>query len=165
MILLIDTNIIMGKARLPTAAEGDGRLERLERSAVMLSFWVGGLGLVLMKYVAYSLSQSTLVRASMFESVGDVLSSTIMAVTRSKVADSRDSHNYPTGKRRLTPLGILFFAAFATSTFANLAMESVQKLVMAEPAPSAGCLARGPVGGPATRQARQAGQARQARQA
>lgn len=102
--------------------------QALEGSAVKASFWIGGIALVALKGLAFMLSRSNLVRASMFESLGDVLSSFIMAVTQWKVADERDRHLYPVGKRRLTPLGILFFSAFAVSTMSSMAIDSMQVL-------------------------------------
>lgn len=101
---------------------------RLASRAVRLSFWLGGVILVVIKGVALVISGSSLVKASLFESLSDIMSSAILAVTQMRVQDSRDMHLYPTGKRRLTPLGILFFAAFAMSTMAGLVISNLQAL-------------------------------------
>lgn len=106
--------------------------ESLQRSAVGVSFWIGACALVAMKGVAFSISGSSMVRASLFESVGDMVSSLIMWVTQARVADPTNRHAYPVGKRRLTPLGILFFAAFALSAMTGLVLESLQA-IMASP--------------------------------
>lgn len=111
-------------------ASGD---RTLEKWAVRVSLWLGGVSLVLLKCLALWISHSSLVRASMFESLGDVLSSCIMVVTQWRVQDKRDMHQYPLGKRRLTPLGILFFSAFAVSTMSSLAIDSIQQLVAEDP--------------------------------
>jgi len=102
------------------------RKDSLVASSVAVSFWFGGLGLVAMKGVAYFLSGSALVRAAMFESIGDVLSSLILWVAQSRVASAANNQDYPIGKRRLAPLGVLFFAAFALSAMTGLALESAQ---------------------------------------
>ncbi|CAK9105624.1 unnamed protein product [Durusdinium trenchii] len=56
------------------------------------------------------------------------MSSAILAVTQMKVRDNRDMHLYPRGKKRFTPLGILFFSAFAVSTMIGLLIENLEKL-------------------------------------
>mmetsp|Transcript_12625 Transcript_12625/g.23759 ORF Transcript_12625/g.23759 Transcript_12625/m.23759 type:complete len:365 (-) Transcript_12625:88-1182(-) len=101
---------------------------RLATLAVSLSFWLGGVSLVAIKCMAYFISGSELIKASVFESLGDVMSSAILAVTQMKVRDTSDMHLYPTGKKRFTPLGILFFSAFAVSTMISLIIENVEKL-------------------------------------
>ena len=78
--------------------------------------------------VAYFMSGSELIKASVFESLGDVMSSAILAVTQMRVRDTTDMHLYPTGKKRFTPLGILFFSAFAVSTMISLIIENIEKL-------------------------------------
>ena len=83
--------------------------------------------------VAYFMSGSELIKASVFESLGDVMSSAILAVTQMRVRDQSDMHLYPTGKKRFTPLGILFFSAFAVSTMISLIIENIEKLFGLEP--------------------------------
>lgn len=100
----------------------------LASTAVSLSFWLGGVALVAIKCLAYFISGSELIKASIFESLGDVMSSAILAVTQMKVRDDRDMHLYPRGKGRFTPLGILFFSAFAVSTMIGLIIENLEKL-------------------------------------
>jgi len=108
------------------------KLERLERSAVTLSLWVGGAGLAALKLSVYLATGSVLIRASMFDSLGDVFSSLIMALTQSKVNDKRDMHLYPIGKGRFAPLGVLFFCAFMCSTMLSMAIDSLQNLVTSD---------------------------------
>jgi len=104
------------------------RFHGLETSAVRISLWLGGVGLTCFKGIAYYLSGSGLVRAAMFESLGDVVSSGIMTLTQWRVADDSDRHLYPAGKQRLTPIGILVFCAFMTSQMVSMAIESVSSL-------------------------------------
>lgn len=108
-----------------------------ESIAVGLSLWVGGAGLAACKGVAFLATGSPLVRASMFDSLGDVFSSFIMQITTWKIADTRDADRYPLGKERFQPLGVLFFCAFMTSTMSNMAIDSLQTLLSpSEDAPS-----------------------------
>lgn len=102
---------------------------RSERSAVSLSLWIGGVGLAATKGMVYLATGSILVRASMFDSLGDVFSSLIMALTQWKVNDHRDMHRYPMGKGRFAPLGVLFFCAFMCSTMLTMALDSFQSLL------------------------------------
>lgn len=110
----------------------DDGVARLERSAVTLSLWVGGVGLAALKGSVYLATGSVLVRASMFDSMGDVFSSLIMALTQWRVNDHSDMHRYPMGKGRFAPLGVLFFCAFMCSTMLTMALDSIQSLVKDE---------------------------------
>lgn len=125
-----------------SAAVQQVRSRRLESSAVSISLWLGGVGLATLKAVAYYLSGSSLVRAGMFESLGDVASSAIMNITARKVNDNSDRHLYPTGKQRFVPIGILFFCAFMTSTMVGLAIEAVSALTHSEVEGDPGLLRR-----------------------
>jgi len=120
----------------------EARSRRLESSAASISLWLGGVGLAALKGVAYYLSGSSLVRAGMFESLGDVASSGIMTITARKINDDTDRHLYPTGKQRFVPIGILFFCAFMTSTMVGLAIDSVSALTHSEVEADAGLLRR-----------------------
>jgi len=108
------------------------RAQAMERTAVALSFWIGGAGLALLKGVAYLATGSVLVRTSMFDSIGDVFSSAIMAVTQWQMSNPRDAHRYPMGKARFAPLGVLFFCAFMCSSMSSMAIDSMQTLVATE---------------------------------
>mmetsp|Transcript_70833 Transcript_70833/g.201015 ORF Transcript_70833/g.201015 Transcript_70833/m.201015 type:complete len:356 (-) Transcript_70833:92-1159(-) len=100
-----------------------------EGLAVGLSLWVGGAGLAACKLAAYVATGSPLVRASMFDSLGDVFSSVIMQITQRKIADTRDARRYPLGKHRFESLGVLFFCAFMTATMTNMIIDSLQTLL------------------------------------
>jgi len=106
--------------------------EDLVNLAVKLSFWIGGITLVAIKGLALFLSGSKLVKASMFESLGDIISSSILALTQVRSRDVHDLHLYPTGKRRFTPLGILCFAAFAVSSMTGLIIQNLQEVFQSD---------------------------------
>mmetsp|Transcript_58756 Transcript_58756/g.140021 ORF Transcript_58756/g.140021 Transcript_58756/m.140021 type:complete len:375 (+) Transcript_58756:79-1203(+) len=105
--------------------------DRLLDVAIQASFWFGGAGLVILKGIAYALCGSALVRSSMFESLGDVASTSVMWLTQRKVADTSDNHMYPLGKGRFTGLGVFFFSAFMCSAFTTVAIEAMQDLFAA----------------------------------
>lgn len=92
------------------------------------SLWVGGVLLVAAKAAVYVLSGSDLIRASMVESLGDVMNSSIMAFTQMRVADTEDEHLYPAGKRRFASVGILFVSACAISAMIGVAGSSLHQL-------------------------------------
>lgn len=104
----------------------------MERTAIHLSFWLGGCGLVALKGAAYASTGSTLVRTSMFESVGDVLSSLILWITNLAMNSDRNVHLYPVGRFRLAPIGVLFFCAFMLSSMCSMALDSFQQLLASE---------------------------------
>lgn len=107
---------------------GSAGSARMEKCAVEASFWIGGFGLAALKGFAYLATGSVLVRASMFDSIGDVFSSAIMWITQWKMNDSSDAHQYPAGKWRFAPLGVLFFCAFMFATMSSIALDSAQAL-------------------------------------
>jgi divalent metal cation (Fe/Co/Zn/Cd) transporter len=51
-----------------------------------------------------------------------------MTFTQYRAADDTDRDLYPAGKQRLTPLGILFFCAFMSSTMVSMIIESLSAL-------------------------------------
>uniref|UniRef100_A0A7S4Q4R1 Cation efflux protein transmembrane domain-containing protein n=1 Tax=Alexandrium monilatum TaxID=311494 RepID=A0A7S4Q4R1_9DINO len=127
---------------MPAASEeSNGGAARLERSAVSLSLWVGGIGLACIKGMVYIATGSVLVRASMFDSLGDVFSSLIMALTQWKANDHRDMHRYPMGKGRFAPLGVMFFCAFMCSTMIAMSLDSLQGLFSEDSQDSSATLA------------------------
>jgi len=85
-------------------------------------------GVLALKAAAYISSWNMLVRTAAFESLGDVVSSGIMTAAQLKVSSTRDQHHYPLGKRRIAPLGALFFAAFMCSAMLGMVIESLSAL-------------------------------------
>lgn len=115
------------------ARDGATKIAGMERAAVSLSFWLGGVSLSVLKGVAYVATGSVLVRTSMFDSVGDVFSSAILAITQRQISNSADAHLYPVGKSRFGPLGIVFFCAFMLSSMISMAIDSFQALLSQDP--------------------------------
>eukprot|EP00928_Gymnodinium_smaydae_P083394 TRINITY_DN66633_c0_g1_i1.p1 TRINITY_DN66633_c0_g1~~TRINITY_DN66633_c0_g1_i1.p1 ORF type:complete len:385 (-),score=46.74 TRINITY_DN66633_c0_g1_i1:212-1366(-) len=103
--------------------------ETLEQWMVRLSFWGGAVGIASIKFITTLLRDSSLLRAAMFDSLGDVVSNAIMALTHQQVANVRNQHLYPVGKARLGPLGVLFFSAFICSSMLGIALDNLQKLL------------------------------------
>jgi len=113
------------------------RAEFWEKAAVGASFWFGAVGLTVLKSIAYFVSGSTLIRAAMFESLGDVVSNAIMAITQWQVNTAGNIQQYPLGKTRFAPLGVLFFSAFMCSAMSSLCIESLSALASPAPQPDA----------------------------
>eukprot|EP00927_Polykrikos_kofoidii_P027410 TRINITY_DN24122_c1_g1_i1.p1 TRINITY_DN24122_c1_g1~~TRINITY_DN24122_c1_g1_i1.p1 ORF type:complete len:414 (-),score=69.86 TRINITY_DN24122_c1_g1_i1:22-1197(-) len=104
----------------------------MEKLAVRVSFWGGAVTMAVLKGVAYFACGSALMRTSMFESFGDVLSNAIIAVTQRQVNDPSNRRHYPLGKSRFAPLGVLFFCAFMCSAMSSIVFEAVQALATSE---------------------------------
>mmetsp|Transcript_51674 Transcript_51674/g.109787 ORF Transcript_51674/g.109787 Transcript_51674/m.109787 type:complete len:373 (-) Transcript_51674:150-1268(-) len=107
----------------------------MERTAVSISFWIGGAALVVVKVIAYVATGSLMVRTSLFDSIGDVFSGAILQGTQVAMNNTRDARRYPAGKHRFAPLGVLCFCAFMFSSMMTVAMESIQQLLQTEEAP------------------------------
>mmetsp|Transcript_99031 Transcript_99031/g.251403 ORF Transcript_99031/g.251403 Transcript_99031/m.251403 type:complete len:374 (-) Transcript_99031:98-1219(-) len=112
------------------AEKGLSKGAAMEKTAVGVSFWIGGAGLVVLKGIAYAATGSILVRTSMFDSIGDVFSSAIMWVTQMQLNSTRDASSYPVGKHRFAPLGVLFFCAFMFSSMSSMGLEAFQQLIV-----------------------------------
>jgi len=84
-----------------------------------------------MKIVVAVASGALVVYASAFDSFLDILSGSILSLTTWLM--SRPSpYQYPVGKARLEPLGVIVFAAIMGTTYAQLVLEAVKRFV--EPA-------------------------------
>lgn len=118
---------------MPAASDAATRkAEFHEDAAVKLSLWVGGAALAALKGFAYLATGSLIVRASTFDSLGDIVSSAIMMVTQTKANDQSDIHAYPVGKGRFSALGVLFFCAFMCSTMSSMAIDCLSELLKSE---------------------------------
>ena len=82
------------------------------------------------KIAVLALTSSLSVLASLVDGVLDFLSTAILWTTAQLVArGSRDAHAYPVGRRRLEPLGVLVFSVVMITSFAQVALECIQRLV------------------------------------
>lgn len=83
------------------------------------------------KIAVVLLSNSMSLIASTVDSAMDFLSTVIIFGTN-RVIEHRDwksTYNYPTGKKRMEPVGILVFSVFMIASFLQVFIESVQRLL------------------------------------
>ncbi|KAI1780135.1 hypothetical protein F4818DRAFT_401934 [Hypoxylon cercidicola] len=82
--------------------------------------------------IAVVISVSSMsVLASLVDAVLDFLS-TVIVWTTTWLISRQDQYKYPIGRRRLEPLGILVFSVIMITSFAQVALESVQRLAKPE---------------------------------
>jgi len=76
------------------------------------------------------LTNSVSLIASTIDSAMDLVSTLIIFFTSRWIAHSDEdtSYNYPTGKRRLEPIGIIVFSVFMQASFIQVLIESIQRL-------------------------------------
>jgi hypothetical protein len=67
------------------------------------------------------------VLASLVDAVLDFLSTVIVWITTFLIS-RQDQYQYPVGRRRLEPLGVLVFSVIMITSFAQVALESLQRL-------------------------------------
>ncbi|KAI8624664.1 hypothetical protein F5Y19DRAFT_467645 [Xylariaceae sp. FL1651] len=67
------------------------------------------------------------VLASLVDAVLDFLSTIIVWITTVLIS-RQDQYNYPVGRRRLEPLGVLVFSVIMITSFAQVALESIRRL-------------------------------------
>lgn len=71
------------------------------------------------------------VLASLVDAVLDFLS-TVIVWTTTWLISRQDQYEYPVGRRRLEPLGVLVFSVIMITSFTQVALESAQKLASSE---------------------------------
>ncbi|OZJ05198.1 hypothetical protein BZG36_02440 [Bifiguratus adelaidae] len=98
--------------------------------AINLSFIINFLMLVSKIFVAV-VSGSVSILASAFESFLDFFSNAIIFFTI-RVIKKQDLYSYPVGKARMEPLGILVFAVITATSFTQVLITSIQRLLGAE---------------------------------
>jgi len=96
--------------------------------AVYFSLFVGGFSLVLAKLLACRVAPSATMKASLFDSLGDVAGYLIMMLTEHLVREADEEH-FPAGQGRFEPLGILSFAIYNVTTFFNLILGALERMV------------------------------------
>ncbi|KAI8059488.1 hypothetical protein BC940DRAFT_362143 [Gongronella butleri] len=94
--------------------------------AINLSFLVN-VTLFASKVVVALYSGSMAILASAFESFLDIVSNAIIFFTI-RVIRHKDFYEYPAGKSRMEPLGIIVFACIITTSFTQVLMSSVERL-------------------------------------
>ncbi|WQF85054.1 Putative cation efflux protein [Colletotrichum destructivum] len=118
------------KPEIPWLEDGD-----LDSSdpIVTLAIWVNFIAnafLLIGKVLVVISVPSVSVLASLVDAVLDFLSTAIVwTTTRLIAASQNDQHSYPVGRRRLEPLGVLVFSIVMVTSFCQVALEAIQRLM------------------------------------
>ncbi|KAL0936599.1 cation diffusion facilitator 10 [Colletotrichum truncatum] len=103
---------------------------------VTFAIWVNFIAnafLLLGKIIVVFSVPSVSVLASLVDAVLDFLSTAIVwTTTRLIAASQNDQHSYPVGRRRLEPLGVLVFSIVMVTSFCQVALEAIQRLLSPE---------------------------------
>ncbi|KAF9116451.1 hypothetical protein BGX27_002483 [Mortierella sp. AM989] len=74
-------------------------------------------------------SNSLAVLASMLDSLMDLLSGAIIWYSARLRSNTTDGHRYPVGKARMEPLGIIVFASVMVTSFIQVMLQSIERLL------------------------------------
>ncbi|KAF5022235.1 hypothetical protein F66182_5720 [Fusarium sp. NRRL 66182] len=100
---------------------------------VTLAIWVNFIanGILLAGKLAVIVSVPSMsVLASLVDAVLDFLSTIIVWVTTRLISSShQDQYSYPVGRRKLEPLGVLVFSIIMITSFVQVGLECVQRLM------------------------------------
>ncbi|KAJ9292566.1 hypothetical protein DTO271G3_8635 [Paecilomyces variotii] len=113
----------------PTAGVRSGPVESTNR-IVILAIYVNLIANVLLlasKVVITLMTSSVSVLASLVDASLDFLSTAIVWFT-TRLTARRDRYQYPVGRNRLEPIGVLIFATIMITSFFQVGIISVQKL-------------------------------------
>ncbi|PTB36903.1 uncharacterized protein TrAFT101_007235 [Trichoderma asperellum] len=99
---------------------------------VTLAIWINLIAniILLAGKIAVIISVPSMsVLAALVDAVLDLLSTAIVWTTTRLISGSqRDQHNYPVGRSRLEPLGVLVFSVIMVTSFFQVSLECVQRL-------------------------------------
>ncbi|KAG0227406.1 hypothetical protein BGW42_002961 [Actinomortierella wolfii] len=137
------TSIIVhaGENEAPEASESSPLLapkaSKRSQSARMIELAINismlaNVTLVLSKIWTVVMSASLAVLASMIDSLMDLLSGCIVWYSVRMRKDAKDGHNYPVGKARMEPLGVIVFGSIMMTSFAQVLLQSVERLLAGE---------------------------------
>jgi hypothetical protein len=96
------------------------------RVAIYINFAANAILLVL-KIIVTVLTSSVSVLAALVDSVLDFLS-TVIVWTTTKLISTRDDYQYPVGRTRLEPIGVLVFSVIMITSFFQVALEGFGRL-------------------------------------
>ncbi|GKU00567.1 cation diffusion facilitator 10 [Fusarium langsethiae] len=103
---------------------------------VTLAIWVNFIAnavLLAGKLVVIMSVPSMSVLASLVDAVLDFLSTVIVWVTTRLISSSHhDQYSYPVGRRKLEPLGVLVFSIIMITSFCQVGLECIQRLMSPE---------------------------------
>jgi len=74
------------------------------------------------------LTSSLSITASLVDGIMDLLSSTIIFIA-AKLIEHRNHHEYPVGRSRLEPISILVFSIIMITSFTQVGLEGIQRLL------------------------------------
>ena len=98
-----------------------------------LAIWVNFIAnaaLLAGKIVVVISTPSMSVLASLVDAVLDFLSTAIVWITTRLIsASQQDQYSYPVGRRRLEPVGVLVFSIIMITSFFQVALQSIQRLL------------------------------------
>ncbi|KAF9415173.1 hypothetical protein BGZ94_000160 [Podila epigama] len=100
----------------------------LVQLAINVSF-LANVFLVILKIWTVLLSDSLAVLASMIDSLMDLLSGAIIWYSARLRRSTTDGDRYPVGKARMEPLGIIVFASVMVTSFSQVMLQAVERLV------------------------------------
>jgi cation diffusion facilitator family transporter len=106
--------------------EETGSQSRVVTVAIYLNL-VANTVLLIMKIVVVALSSSVSVLASLVDAALDFLSTAIVWVT-TRLISRNDQYQYPIGRRRLEPIGVLVFSVIMITSFVQVGLEGFYKL-------------------------------------
>ncbi|GAA6064571.1 hypothetical protein JCM10212_006196 [Sporobolomyces blumeae] len=114
----------------PNSSAKEESMAASVKFAINLNFVVNVL-LLVAKICVVFLSHSMSLIASTVDSAMDFLSTLIIFGTAKYIEhkDWKSRYVYPTGKSRMEPLGVLVFSVFMISSFLQVFIESVQRLL------------------------------------
>ncbi|KAK0760057.1 hypothetical protein N5P37_007136 [Trichoderma harzianum] len=99
---------------------------------VALAIWINLIANVILlagKIAVIISVPSMSVLAALVDAVLDLLSTAIVWTTTRLISSSqRDQHNYPVGRSRLEPLGVLVFSVIIVTSFCQVSLECIQRL-------------------------------------
>ncbi|TFB03992.1 Metal tolerance protein 3 [Trichoderma ghanense] len=99
---------------------------------VALAIWinlVANIVLLAGKIAVIVSVPSMSVLAALVDAVLDLLSTAIVWTTTRLISSSqRDLHNYPVGRSRLEPLGVLVFSVIMITSFCQVSLQCIQRL-------------------------------------
>ncbi|CAN8098774.1 unnamed protein product [Discula destructiva] len=99
---------------------------RIVTIAIYVNFAANAI-LLLSKMVVVLSVPSVSVLASLVDAALDFLSTVIVWTTTTLIA-RQDSYQYPVGRRRLEPVGVLVFSCIMITSFVQVAIEAISKL-------------------------------------
>jgi divalent metal cation (Fe/Co/Zn/Cd) transporter len=100
---------------------------RIVTVAIYVNF-AANLLLLAGKIAVIASVSSMSVLASLVDAVLDFLS-TVIVWTTTFLISRQDQYKYPVGRRRLEPLGVLVFSVIMITSFVQVALESIQRLM------------------------------------